>query len=411
MMARDQSWRQWLAMEQVRQLLSGSIKHDSAGALVFHPTDEMSEYMREAGSFWFLATDGVSKLRGGSAGAPESRIAEDTMRGWRQGTTLQFDAGGRNVGVLLGGERGSIIDGIGAWLRDGLRRWLLAFIPLAACTTLLTVWLVRYLLRPVRLAAHAALSLKLGQHVAALPEIGVPAEILPLVSATNAAFARLEEEHERQRRFMANAAHELRTPIAILGLRLDEMPAGRLKQQLAQDVRRLTLLANQLLDLERLHHTSSHGQIVDLVALARDVAAEMAPLSLDSNSTLSFQSVVPCLSVLGDEQALRRVLVNLVANAFMHGGRDIQVAIRITPDGLIEVADGGSGIPVEAQERIFEAFQRGSIGVGAGLGLYIVREVLRAHGAVIELRDGKPGTVFRIRFAQVEVRAHVGVAA
>jgi len=77
----------------------------------------------------------------------------------------------------------------------------------------------------------------------------------------------------------------------------------------------------------------------------------------------------------------------------------VDVELRVGADGVIEVADSGMGVPAEVRERVFEAFQRGGgNGGGAGLGLYIVREVLRVHGAQIELRDGAPGAVFQVRF-------------
>ena len=136
-----------------------------------------------------------------------------------------------------------------------------------------------------------------------------------------------------------------------------------------------------------------------MVALAREVVAETGPLAIDSGGTLAFRSALRQLNVMGDEQALRGVLLNLISNALTHGGRGVCVEVGIDVDGSIVVADGGVGVTVEARERIFEAFQRASEGsAGAGLGLYIVREVLSAHRAQIELRDGRPGAVFRIRF-------------
>ena len=305
------------------------------------------------------------------------------------------------VNLMLGGEHGELLEGAWVWLGDRLRRWLFTLIVVAVCVAVVTIALVQLLLRPVRAAARAAAALQPGQQVPALPEAGVPVEILPLVSATNAAFDRLEREHSRQRRFIANAAHELRTPIAILGIRLDELPEGQTKQRLRQDVRRLTMLANQLLDLERLHHSGGpqRDRRVDMVALAREVVAETGPLAVDSGGILAFRSALRQLNVMGDEQALRGVLLNLISNALTHGGRGVCVEVGIDVDGSIVVADGGVGVTVEARERIFEAFQRASEGsAGAGLGLYIVREVLSAHRAQIELRDGRPGAVFRIRF-------------
>jgi signal transduction histidine kinase len=389
--------RQWLALEQARQLLETSIGRDPTGALAFQPTTQMIAYMAAAPDFWFVASDGGTPVRGGIA-LHENKDARGTRVSMLQGTTAELETAVGPVGVLLGGQRGDLLDGAGAWLGKRLPRWLVAVAIVALCTTALTIGLVHLLLRPVRRAAQAAMALTPGQGTPALPTDGVPIEILPLVTATNGAFARLEREHDRQRQFIANAAHELRTPIAILSVRLDELPAGPAKQRLCQDMARLTMLANQLLDLERLHH-SGPGTYhpVDLVALTRDVVADIAPLAIDNGSTVSFQSVPPRWEIQGDEQALRGVFYNLMGNALAHGGPAVNVALRIDATGAIEVADQGIGVPAEARERVFEAFQRGG-GTGTGLGLYIVREVLRAHGATIELREGRPGAVFRIRF-------------
>lgn len=401
---------QWVAAEEAAQLLAPSIARDPSGQLVLRPTPELTAYMDANPDFWFFATDGTALLRsnanrGGEENKPEGMRA--LLRGTQDGathpTTAQFrrhvatPAGG--VALLLGGQRGDFWAGVEAWLTDRFWRGAKILLIAGLCTTVLIIGLVHLLLRPVRRAAQAAAALTPGQHGPHLPVEKVPTEILPLVNATNAAFARLEEENERQRRFVANAAHELRTPVAILGIRLDELPESAAKHKLRQDVRRLSLLANQLLDLERLHHGGARREALDLVALARDVVAEMGPLAIEDGSSLAFSSEVPRLDVVGDEQALRGALSNLIGNALSHGGKGGLAELRVCRDGVIEVADHGAGVPAEWRERVFEPFQRAGGGTGAGLGLYIVREALRAHGATIELRDGEPsGALFRIRF-------------
>jgi signal transduction histidine kinase len=398
------SLRQWLAAEQAAQLVAVSVDRNAAGELIFKPTPDMLAYIAAAPDFWFYVTDGTELIRGGVQQPIFERGPDGVRKDPRQGTMFQLETHVGRVNLMLGGEYGELLEGAWVWLGDRLRRWLFTLAIVAVCVTVVTIALVQLLLRPVRAAARAAAALQPGQHVPVLPEAGVPLEILPLVSATNAAFDRLEREHSRQRRFIANAAHELRTPIAILGIRLDELSEGQTKQRLRQDVRRLTMLANQLLDLERLHHSGGpqRDRSVDMVALAREVVAEVGPLAVDSGGTLAFRSALRQLNVAGDEQALRGVLLNLISNALTHGGRGVSVEVRIDVDGSIVVADGGVGVTVEARERIFEAFQRASEGsAGAGLGLYIVREVLSAHRAQIELRDGRPGAVFRIRFDDV----------
>lgn len=401
------SLREWFATEQATKLLAESLARDAQGILVFRPTLEMDAYIQATPEFWFVAADDTAHLRGGRASPPASvRPGEDGTPEARadlpMGVAIDLWTGGRRVGALIGGQRGSLSAGIWAWITDWLGNWLLAVAAISIGTSLVSWLLVRFLLRPVRTAADAARRLVPGQHQVSLPVAGVPAEILPLVTATNAAFDRVEKEHERQRRFIANAAHELRTPITILSLRLDELPGSMTKQRLQLDVRRLAMLANQLLDLERMRHAHAlNGAAaacpVEMVRLARDAVAEIAPLA--TGSDIAFHSAVSRWEIHGDEQSLRSVLLNLLGNALAHGGPGVQMELRIEAHGVLEVADSGPGVPEDAREQVFEPFQRaGGSGAGAGLGLYIVREVLRAHGASIELRDGKPGAVFRLRF-------------
>lgn len=398
--------RDWFATEQATKLLRGSLRRDTTGKLVFRPTAEMTAYIEATPEFWFVAADDTARLRGGTGALPLGELpgAGDVPGRWAElpiGVAIDIWTEGRRVGALIGGQRGSLVVGVWAWITDWLGNWLMAVAAISAGTSLVTWLLVRFLLRPVREAATAARRLVPGQHHAGLPVEGVPAEILPLVSATNLAFARAEKEHERQRRFIANAAHELRTPIAILSLRLDELPDNGTKRRLQLDVRRLTLLANQLLDLERMRHADSiaDSRPVEMVALAREVVVEMAPLALSAGGDIALLCPVARWEIPGDEQALRGVLLNLLGNALVHGGPGIQVELRIDGHGLIEVADSGPGVREDAKEQIFEAFQRGGGGgTGVGLGLYIVREVMRAHGGSIELENGGAGAVFRLRF-------------
>lgn len=403
------SLREWFAAQQATKLLAESLSRDARGDLVFTPTSEMAAYIEATPEFWFAASDGTVRLRGGRGAATFARwLGEAQLLEARAempaSVAIDLWIEGRRVGALIGGHQGNLAAGIWAWVTDWLWNWLLVVAAISVGTSLVSWLLVRILLRPVRAAAEAAGRLVPGPHQVSLPVEGVPAEILPLVTATNAAFDRVEKEHERQRRFIANAAHELRTPIAILSLRLDELPEGGIKQRLQLDVRRLIMLANQLLDLERMRHAHSLAGAmeacpVEMVGLARDMVAEMAPLALATGSDIAFHSAVARWEIPGDEQSLRSVLLNLLGNALTHGGAGVQVELRIPAQGVLEVADSGPGVPEDAQEQVFEAFQRAGNGsAGAGLGLYIVREVLRAHGASIELRNGKPGTVFRLRF-------------
>src|SRR5215475_11479199 len=186
----------------------------------------------------------------------------------------------------------------------------------------------------------------------------IPLEVAPLVTAVNEALARLDEGYSRHKRFVADAAHELRTPIAILNTRLEALPSGPDRTRLIEDIARLATLAEQLLDIQRLDRCEHPLAPVDLVTVAQGVAADLAPLAIAAGYELSLDSAAPCVETLGDRAALERALTNLVQNAIQHGPRRGTISIDIGRPATIEVTDDGAGIPMDQRELIFEPFYR-----------------------------------------------------
>lgn len=231
-----------------------------------------------------------------------------------------------------------------------------------------------------------------------LPETHAPQEIAPLIAAINEALDRLDQGYGRQARFLADAAHELRTPIAIVQARIDGMADGPAADRLRRDVARLGTLAEQLLDLQRLTLGPSTFANIELAPIARRVAADLAPIVIANHCEVSVEDhgSVP---VEGDEASVERVLTNLVQNAIEHGGR--QVVIRIQ-GATIEVEDDGPGVPPSERERIFEPFHRLRARVtGAGLGLNLVRQVMDRHKGRIEVGDAPDGgTIMKLEFVR-----------
>lgn len=272
---------------------------------------------------------------------------------------------------------------------------------MALATLLATPLVVRRAMRGLDRAAADAARIDVDRRGVRLPAEQVPAEAAPLVDAVNAALARLDEGYARRQRFLLDAAHELRTPIAILQARLDGLPDGTARAQLLEDVARLATLAEQMLDVQRLRQQDAAFVPVDLGALARRVAADLAPLAIAAGYALSLEdaSAAP-LFVDGDRAALERALANLVQNAIQHGGRRGTIALRVLAPRSVEVADQGEGIPSADRERIFEPFHRlRPRSSGAGLGLHLVHEIVQRHGARIAVRDEPGGgACFRIDF-------------
>jgi signal transduction histidine kinase len=258
-------------------------------------------------------------------------------------------------------------------------------------------------LRGLGQAAAAAEHIDIDQRGVQLPADKVPREILPLVKAVNDALGRLDRGYERHKRFLTDAAHELRTPIAILATRIAALPPSPERARLLQDTARLSTLTDQLLDLQRLDRQSEAFGPVDLVDAARAVVVDLAPISFAAGYEMDFEAEATSIMVSGDRTAIERAVMNLIQNAIEHGGNAGRIRIAVSAPAMIEVADEGSGVPQEERERIFEPFHRlRPRSHGAGLGLNLVREIMQLHGGHIEVvDDAAKGACFRMAFRRL----------
>jgi two-component system, OmpR family, sensor histidine kinase TctE len=244
------------------------------------------------------------------------------------------------------------------------------------------------------------------------------AELDPLMRALNDYMMRLGAQLEAQRRFIANAAHQLRTPLTLLRMQASYALRGadaRERQEATEaflaTTRQLTRLTNQLLSLAK---AEPHGQPpsrdpIDLVAVTRDILVEHGRLAVDRKIDLGFdvhETSEPAI-ICADPTTLRDLIVNLVDNAVRYTppGGQVNVTVVREPDAcLLRVEDTGPGIPEAQRALVFERFYRisGSDTEGSGLGLAIVKEIVDAHGATITLGDRSEG-----HGLVVEVRWHV----
>ena len=238
----------------------------------------------------------------------------------------------------------------------------------------------------------------------------IPAEVGPLVHAINGALHRLDEGYEQHQRFLSDAAHELRTPIAILQTRLEILEPGPIRTRLMLDASRVAALAEQLLDMQRLERTNDNFSDVDLGELCQRVAADLAPLAIATGYELSLDIQQHEATVTGDPGALGRAITNLVQNAIEHAGRRGTITIRVARGGVIEVADDGPGIPDTERENIFAPFYRlQPQDRGAGLGLNLVRNIVRRHGGDISVTTpAQGGACFRIVLPEAPKPAALG---
>ena len=259
-------------------------------------------------------------------------------------------------------------------------------------------------LAPLRNLAADAAKIDIDELDQRLSEGGVPAEILPLVGAFNDALARLDASVGRLRRFIANAAHELRTPLAILSVRLGAPEEPTFKKDLKRDLRRAQYIVDQLLATVRLAERSIEVlREVDLVSIAKSVASDAAMLAIKHRRQVEFEAPSEPVVVHGSEFALQSVVANLVDNALRAEPEGGTVNLRVGADATVEVVDHGEGVAETDRELIFEPFWRKSeLTPGAGLGLAIAKELIGALGGRIwveETRGG--GATFKLSFPRV----------
>lgn len=249
-----------------------------------------------------------------------------------------------------------------------------------------------------------------------IDERAAPAEIAPLVLAINELLERLSATVHTQRRFVADAAHQLKTPLA--GLRTqaelalrdaspDEMQASL--RQLVAGSERATRLVNQLLLLARAENPATVGMTpLDLNQLAREQTTQWAPQALSMGTDLGFEEAHRPVTIAGNAILLAELLNNLIDNALRYTPRGGRVTVRVSgqPDAaLLEVEDSGPGIPAQERERVFDRFYRvlGAQAEGSGLGLAIVREIAQKHGALVTLADN-PSPGYPLQGLKITVR-------
>ncbi len=260
----------------------------------------------------------------------------------------------------------------------------------------------RFVARSIERVTKLALAIDPTAPQASISLDDAPVELKPLVSALNRAFDEIDAYIQRQRRFLGNAAHQLRTPLTLLRAKIEDVAEPALKAELVRDVRRLTSLVSAMLDLARLQNHAIEKQPIDLVALTRDVLADFSPTALDAGIELSLeQAEHDTVVVHGVEAAIRSALANLVGNALIHA----HGAGRIVADldrGSVSISDDGAGISASSERQIIEPFQTGNPArKGAGLGLAIVQEIMAAHGGALTITStpGR-GTTACLRFPE-----------
>jgi two-component system sensor histidine kinase QseC len=396
---------------QARELLA-ALRVGAGGTLeVSAPNDWRLVYSSPSRQFVFTVFDAARRPVAWSANleAPLPYIPVDSRASLGPVEFIGAGAARRAIVAARGPQDSTVLVGRGDHDRDELvdslfeegSEQLTVIVPFALLGLVL-IWLISgWSLRPIALASHEAARVGPQRPGLRISPRGLPREIQPLVEAVNGALDRLSRAYATERRLTADAAHELRTPLAVLNLRLQRAKLtgntdwSAVERELAQMGR----LVDQLLDLARKESLARERRTADLPVtnlsrVVREAAATVLPLMEAAGRDLSVD-VPDSVQVRGDSDDLRDMVRNLLENAAVHGAGRVDARI-VTPASdsdsdsvAIEVADEGPGVPAGLEEAVFQRFRRLDVDTpGSGLGLAIVRHVARSHGGDAHFRTG-----------------------
>ena len=253
-------------------------------------------------------------------------------------------------------------------------------------------WVVQRATRPVR-ALSAAISARDADDLSPIEAPQAPSELMPLINATNDALQRQARLLAHQKRFVRDASHQLRTPLAVLKVQVQSARRGDLPPQQAlaeieHTVDGATRLANQMLALAKVEQLRQQGDapVLDWADTVREVALDLAPLIAEAG--LDFELATAPAAVRGHAWALRELTRNLLHNALKHSPPGGALAVRLAPhegQAVLTVADSGPGIAEALRPRLMQPFTSAGSPGGAGLGLAICREIVQSLGGSLSL--------------------------
>lgn len=254
------------------------------------------------------------------------------------------------------------------------------------------VWVVQSAVQPIRHVSRE-IAARADNDLSPVDTTDAPRELQPLLQANNQLMARLDHLLQHQKRFVRDAAHQLRTPLAVLKTQTQsalrgDMPPGQALSEIGQTVDRATELANQMLSLakvEQLRHQPANNAI-DWSTVLREIALDLAPLIADKD--LEFEMQAQTAPVFAHDWMLRELVRNLLHNAIKHSPIGGALSVHLLASGstaALVITDSGAGIDDELRQRLFQPFSAGRIQAGSGLGLAICAEITRALKGEIAL--------------------------
>ena len=275
---------------------------------------------------------------------------------------------------------------------------VLLILALLAMLLAIDVWIVRRTLAPVRRASAAGANIDPRMPEVRIYTRDLPAEVLPLAQAFNDALERLLEAYRIERDFAADAAHELRTPIAILRLRAEEIPDGDNAGRIIMQIEQVERIVDRLLLLAEIEAIAPEVERLDLGDLAESRLAAIAPLAIARRQSIELSRDEPEIVETAPLHAARAIDA-VIENAVRHTPPGTRIVVRIEGASL-HVADDGPGLGMDAQE-VFQRFRRADRQAegGSGLGLSIAVRIMERMGGSIEVRPNAPsGVTFSLLF-------------
>lgn len=366
-----------------------------------HPHMRFAVRVMNGGFARGSASDLIATLRRIGPFVPRQGSVFETIEVGREGDPVFITQHKSRVGAIVvatAGDTFCVLDLPSfAWMT--LANILPIYSPLLLGVLFGIPLVVRAMFSPVGRAARAASLIDVRSLNQRLPVKGMPSEFLPFVNAINAALDRLSNGWTQQRVFIANAAHELRTPVAVLQARVETMRSDApLRTALTRDARRLGLLIDQLLAISRLEQRDIALQPLDLVPLIRDLVADWAPVAIRGSVAIGFHAERPSIWILGEGRAIEGAVAALLDNALTVEPAGGTIEIEISVGAYVTVRDHGSGVELADRDAVFEPFWRkDERSSGSGLGLATVRETARLHNGHVRVDGGVAGgAVFRL---------------
>ena len=279
-------------------------------------------------------------------------------------------------------------------------------IPILLILLAIDIFIFRRAIAPLWRASEQASNIGPSRTDIRLPTEQIPREIVPLVTAVNLALDRLEDGFRVQRQFTADAAHQLRTPLAILRTRIETLGDGTVRQLLHDDIESMSRIVVQLLEIAELDTlVLDPGETADLRAVCAEVVGAIAPFAIAQHKDIALKGAEAPVLIHGNSEMLQRAVFNLAENAIKFTAKETSVDVEVGDDGSVRVRDCGPGVSEAERELIFQRFWRRDRqrSDGAGLGLSIVRGVADDHAATVAV-DNLPGggAEFTLRFRLAE---------